>query len=178
MDCFSAKMDKVGRIVIPKQIRQNYSIDNDALIGIKETDDGIILEKIAATTSVDRFGRTLIPRNIREKYNIKTNSTISLREIDKHIKIETNDNKYKTIIDKLKYIENEFNIDTILVDKSIKYISDNIKILQENRINTLEKSLSNLGYNYIKKELDKDNYYIYIVYKNNQKIIDLVYHLL
>ncbi len=42
---FTAQIDSVGRIVIPKQLRKKFGIGEKSLVNISTTENGIILTK-------------------------------------------------------------------------------------------------------------------------------------
>lgn len=83
---------------------------------------------------VDDVGRIVIPKKIRKKFNIDPNDYLLLTTTNHEIimKKETNDLKYKNLIEKLKYINKTFNFDIIMINnRTISYTTENYFYLEK-----------------------------------------------
>ena len=107
---FPVKIDAVGRLVVPKEVRNINSIKTDEKFSIKEENEWIVFEKIENITTIDYFGRVLIPKKLREKHNITNNDEIVLSTTEKGFKLKYHPNKYQELIQKLIFLEDNYNL--------------------------------------------------------------------
>ena len=79
------QIDHLGRIVIPKELRYAFNIQEKTLLEIYLQDNGIILKTVKNTQKVrgimrgvDELGRIVIPKEIRTSLNIMTNDLFDI----------------------------------------------------------------------------------------------------
>lgn len=113
---FPIKIDSVGRLVIPKEIRDKYVIDTDSMYFVIDT-DSILLKRIDSVVKIDSYGRILIPKMLRDKFNINNSSSVLLSVTDDGLVITNDYNGFKPLIDKLIYIEKKHDIKSCIYDK-------------------------------------------------------------
>lgn len=113
------KLDKLGRLVIPKSIIKNLGlINNQSKLSVFTMDNKIILRKINAchstsytntglTRKIDSVGRYVIPSEVRKAYGIKEQTTKIGIALDKDDIILTIDNRSDSLAinEVLKIIE-------------------------------------------------------------------------
>lgn len=176
------KTDDVGRIVIPKEFRRVYNLKKDTKLGVVKYKNSILLEKLEDIVTIDSFGRILLPKEIRKSYSIQPNSYILISTVNDGILMQSNMIKYHSLVNKLKYIEKEYNIKSLIIEGNhYEYINEEDNYLREITVNKLEKYLQNKHYHYNKKEININNYEkcsVVIYTKDNTKLLELVYKLL
>ena len=179
---FPIKIDTVGRLVVPKEVRNKLNIKEGTKFYIKEEDQYIFFEKIEQITTIDYFGRVLVPKKLREKHSILSNNIVSLSTTKNGFKIKNNISKYQKLIDKLIFIDNNYDIGLLLINNtSIIYANEEYKEAI-NRIKEIDNYLNNKKTSFKKKEIktsDSEILYLYIIDKiKNKKLTDLIYALI
>ena len=177
MEKIIIKTDEVGRIVIPKEIRKGYNLNKGNKMCIKENKHTISIEKINDTITIDSFGRILIPQRLRKKYYIFENDELYLSPTPNGIEIQSKMNKYHEIINKLKYIEEHYQIGTVLFSNSLLYISEKYKELKSTSIEKTKEKINNMDLKYKQKSID-EGLTILIIYKKEDKLIELIHKLI
>ena len=86
-ELIARKVDRLGRIVIPKELRDNMRITHDDPLEIYVKDDNIVITKynpiddadgVAFLRNVDKLGRIVIPKELRDSMNIKYNDRLKI----------------------------------------------------------------------------------------------------
>ncbi len=95
-------------------------------------------------TKIDDSGRMIIPKQVREKYNMKTYDTLLLSTNEKGFTLKKEDDSNEKIINKIKYLENTYNMSIILVNS--------LKVIYTSKSNILEQQISNTTKNIIKNK--------------------------
>ena len=79
------QIDHLGRIVVPKELRYAFNIQERTLLEIYLQDNSIILKTVKNTQKVrgimrgvDELGRIVIPKEIRTSLNIMTNDLFDI----------------------------------------------------------------------------------------------------
>ena len=76
------KIDELGRLVLPIDYRNHYSISEGDGVVLSLSDNGILVKKdidfSINTKTVDALGRILIPKSIRSKLNLEAKSTLEV----------------------------------------------------------------------------------------------------
>ncbi len=76
------KIDDVGRISVPVDIRKYYGFSHDTNLKFISNSTEIIIaksdSKVKGTKSIDGNGRLLIPKNIRTKFQLNPNTNVLL----------------------------------------------------------------------------------------------------
>ena len=77
----SRKIDEMGRIVIPIEIRRCFDMNCNDSIDIYIENNNIILKKhdsVGMSRKIDEMGRIVIPIEIRRKFNLNFNDEIDI----------------------------------------------------------------------------------------------------
>lgn len=86
-ELIARKVDRLGRIVIPKELRDNMHITHDDPLEIYVKDGNIVITKydsddtsdgVAFLRNVDKLGRIVIPKELRDSMNIKYNDRLKI----------------------------------------------------------------------------------------------------
>lgn len=86
-ELLARKVDRLGRIVIPKELRDNMQITHDDPLEIYVNDGDIVITKyhpdadsdgVAFLRNVDKLGRIVIPKELRDSMNIKYNDRLKI----------------------------------------------------------------------------------------------------
>lgn len=146
MKGISRKIDELGRIVIPKEIRNNLNINVNDELEIYVSDNKIVLEKYSKLDNIKEFIKNLI-KNLKDVNEMKILITDKEKIIDTN-ELITNDLK-NIIINNL----NKENVKVNLTEKletncSINIIKDNYLpigsvIILGNNINEFDCKLGN-----------------------------------
>ncbi len=162
---FPIKIDSAGRMVIPKEIREKYDIDTDSMYFVVEN-NSVLLKRIDSVVNIDSYGRILIPKKLRNRFHFNNNSSVLLSVTDDGLIITNDYNGFNALIDKLVYIEKEYDIKACLYDKGV-IIYSNIENVTKD-------------FNSKKIYIDSDtNTYVLLIYKKiSDKTISLITALL
>jgi len=115
-------IDKLGRIVIPKEIRKNLKIRNDDSLEIFIQDDNIILKKHILKNMLDS-----ITSNIPEIIYSLFNKSFFITDLERIIC--SNNKELEDVYLNEKFIKNIEKRDTFIAnDKVTLIVSDDIKI--------------------------------------------------
>ena len=179
---FPVKIDNVGRLVVPKEVRNQLNIKEDIKFSIKEESGWLLFERIESIVAIDHYGRVLVPKKLREKCNIKNDSLILLSETEQGFKIKHKINKYQELIKKLIFLEKNYNLKTILTNSNQTiYTSKKYKILKT-KTAEIEGYLNTQKVNYHKKIIQTNNnesLSLYIICEDtNNHLINLIFALL
>lgn len=138
MKGISRKIDELGRIVIPKEMRNNLNIHVNDELEIYVNDNKIILEKYSKLDNISEFINNLIK-------NIQSVNKMKILITDKEKVINTNE----IITDDLKkFIEKNVNKENIKLPLTDKLETDcSINIIKENYLPI--GSVIILGNNYL-----------------------------
>lgn len=91
------KIDELGRIVIPKNIRDELGIVEKDFLEISKIDNKIILKKteerktiqnLDRIRAIDELGRVVLPIMIRKDLGIKENDILTISIYENSIKLE------------------------------------------------------------------------------------------
>lgn len=172
---FPVKVDSVGRLVIPKEIRDRYKIDKESMYFI-DNDDSILLKKIDSIVQIDSYGRILIPKKLRNKFSICENSSVLLSASENGLIIMNDYNRFKSLIDKLVFIENRYNVLSLIYEKELVIYASDYLLKSEETV--LDFDNLNLDNDFNVKKIcfgDKEDVLLLLIYKNtNQDIISLI----
>ncbi len=75
------KLDELGRVVIPSEIRKSFNYTKKQSIGIYiDQNENIIIDKKekGVVRSLDELGRVVIPNGIRKKINLKKDDLLNI----------------------------------------------------------------------------------------------------
>lgn len=149
------KLDELGRIVIPKEIRNNYKIDEGDYIEFYLNDNEIVIKKPSPLKGLDDEIYKLF-----QVYNLKFHNSISIIEnnialinygkdtnliLDSLSSINLNQYNSKSLM-RYKYNENNFLISNIIDEKYL--------IIHESKPSTsTDSSIINLILDYLSKLL-------------------------
>lgn len=179
---FPVKIDTVGRIVVPKEVRNINNIKEDTKFLIKDDKEWLVFEKIENTTSIDYFGRVLVPKKLRDRYNITSNNLVLLSASTRGFKLKKNQNEYQELIRKIEFLEDNYDFKIILTNNTRTIYTS--KTISEFDIKVLKVSdyLSMLKEKYQKKKIKTKNDEVldlYIIYNNkNEYLLKIVCTLL
>lgn len=146
MKGISRKIDELGRIVIPKEIRNNLNINVNDELEIYVNDNKIIFEKYSKLDNIKDFIKNLIK-------NIKDVNEMKILVTDKEKVIDTNELITKDLKNIIENNVNKKNINLNITDKletncSINIIKENYLpigsvVIVGNNLNELDCKLGN-----------------------------------
>lgn len=146
MKGISRKIDELGRIVIPKEIRNNLNINVNDELEIYVNDNKIILEKYSKLDNIKGFIKNLIK-------NIKDVNEMKILVTDKEKVIDTNELITKDLKNIIENNVNRNNINLNITEKletncSINIIKENYLpigsvVIVGNNLNELDCKLGN-----------------------------------
>ena len=146
MKGISRKIDELGRIVIPKEIRNNLNINVNDELEIYVNDNKIIFEKYSKLDNIKDFIKNLIK-------NIKDVNEMKILVTDKEKVIDTNELITKDLKNIIENNVNKKNINLNITDKletncSISIIKENYLpigsvVIVGNNLNELDCKLGN-----------------------------------
>jgi len=162
------RIDDLGRVVIPKEIRKNLKIRDGESLEIDINGDAVVLKKysfmsdlydIAQTCSdsfydvinkdiliTDRDKIISVSGNLKKKYNGKDISKFIVKSIEKKQTIIDNDSDYIEIIDNesetYKYVISSIVVNGDVVGSVIILSTDKINQLEEKSATFIAKFLS------------------------------------
>ena len=179
---FPVKIDNVGRLVVPKEVRNQLNIKKDIKFSIKEESGWLLFERIESIVAIDHYGRVIVPKKLREKCNIKNDSLILLSETEQGFKIKHKINKYQELIKKLMFLEKNYNLKIILTNSNqIIYSSKKNEKLKTKDLE-IERYLDMQKVNYHKTIIQTNNnecLSLYIICEDtNNHLINLIFALL
>ena len=179
---FPVKIDNVGRLVVPKEVRNQLNIKKDIKFSIKEESGWLLFERIESIVAIDHYGRVIVPKKLREKCNIKNDSLILLSETEQGFKIKHKINKYQELIKKLMFLEKNYNLKIILTNSNqIIYSSKKNEKLKTKDLE-IERYLDMQKVNYHKTIIQANNnecLSLYIICEDtNNHLINLIFALL
>lgn len=67
------RIDDLGRIVIPKEIRKQLNIEEGERLAVTCKNGNVYFEKVKLTIGMDDLGRINVPKEIRETVGIEEN---------------------------------------------------------------------------------------------------------
>ncbi len=95
------KIDELGRIVLPIELRRYFNLSKDDIVDIRATEYDIIISKATEGSSskktVDVLGRIYIPHEMREKFDMKPKSLIAILPFEDGIHLALTDEPYETL---------------------------------------------------------------------------------
>lgn len=78
----SRKIDELGRIILPIDVRHSYELSVGDTLAVKSTEFEIILYKSAKgmeiERTIDELGRINIPNEIRNQFNLKPTDSLTI----------------------------------------------------------------------------------------------------
>lgn len=180
LENFKIGMEKAGRLVIPKEIRNQLKIEEDTKFNIRQESDYLYFDIISYKAAIDSFGRVLIPIKLRNKYNLIDETLLS--STTNGFKIKNNKSKHQCLIDKLVFLEDNYSFKFILTnDCSLIYKNKDYNTLTSNKIIEIHNFLSNNRNLYETLQIDTsdETLHLFIIYNDdNKKLLSLIKRLL
>lgn len=175
---FLIKTDNTGRIMIPKEIRKHLNIKDNTKFNVREECNCLYFDVIKNELLMDSFGRILIPKKQRNAYNIVNNESISLSSTPSGFKVDSCVGKYKVLIDKIIFLEENYNFKLVVVnDKQFVYKNRDYNLLEDSCITSVENYFSDKRIPFEMKEIVYGNEFLhaFIIYDEfNKEVLPLL----